>query len=92
MGFLSSWHYTWNVDVITLSIDVRTYLGSLDGSFDGSNYGKLQVLLHGDSLGYNDGKFHGSDEGIKLGFTDVKVLGTILGNLYGIILGLDVGT
>ena len=33
---------------------------------------------------------HGYDEGIKLGFTDVKVLGTILVNVYGITLRLDV--
>ena len=35
---------------------------------------------------------HGSDEGIKLGCTDGKVLGTILVNVDGIILGIDVGT
>ena len=35
---------------------------------------------------------HGSYEGIKLGFNDGKVLGTILGNVDGIILGIDVGT
>ena len=48
--------------------------------------------MHGDSLGYTDGKVHGSDEVIKLRCSDGKVLGTILGNLDGIILGLDVGT
>ena len=31
------------------------------------------------NLGYIDGKVLGSDEGIKLGSTDVEVLGTILG-------------
>ena len=34
----------------------------------------------------------GSDEGIKLGSTDVKLIGNILGNVDGITLGLDVGT
>ena len=48
--------------------------------------------MHGDSLGYNDGKLHGSYEGIKLGCTDGKVIGAILGNLDGIILRIDVGT
>ena len=34
----------------------------------------------------------GSDEGIKLGFTYGKVVGTILGNVDRITLGLDIGT
>ena len=34
----------------------------------------------------------GSDEGIKLGSADGKVLGTILGNIYVITLGIDLGT
>ena len=63
---------------------------SLDGSFDGSNDGNLQGLLYVDSLGYPDGKFHGSYEGIKLVCTDGKVIGTILIYLDGIILGIDV--
>ena len=67
-------------------------MGSLNWSFDGSNDGKIKVLLYEDSMGYTDSKFHGSDEGIKLGCTDCKVLVTILGNVDGIILGLDVGT
>ena len=33
----------------------------------------------------------GSDEGIKLGLSDGKLFVTILRNIYGIILGLDVG-
>ena len=32
-------------------------------------------------MGSTDGKALGSDEGIKLGSTDDKVLGTILGNV-----------
>ena len=61
LGLLSALYYTWNVDVITIMLDVGTYIGSLDGSFDGSNDGKLYLLLHGDSLGYTDGKVHVSD-------------------------------
>ena len=34
----------------------------------------------------------GSDEGIKLGYTNGKVFGTIIGNVYVITLGIDVGT
>ena len=34
----------------------------------------------------------GSDEGIKLGYTDGKVFGTILGNVDIITLGIDIGT
>ena len=34
----------------------------------------------------------GSDEGIKLESTDGKLIGPILGNIDGTILGLDVGT
>ena len=46
----------------------------------------------GGSLGYNDVKLLGSDEGIKLGSTNGKVFGTILVNVYRITLGLDIGT
>ena len=49
-----------NVDIITLGIDVGTELGSLYRSFDGSNYGNLEVLLLGISLGSTDGKVLGS--------------------------------
>ena len=34
----------------------------------------------------------GFDEGIKLGLSDGKVIGTILGNVDGIKIGLDVET
>ena len=81
-----------NVCVITLGIDVGTELRFLDGYFYASNYGKLEGLLLGDSLGYTDGKVIGSDEGIKLVLSDGKVLVTILANVYGNSLGLDVGT
>ena len=43
-------------------------------------------------MGYTDGKVHGSDEGIRLGSTNGKVLGTTLIDVDGIILGIDVGT
>ena len=39
-----------------------------------------------------DGKVIDSDEGIKLRYFNDKVLGTILGNIYGITFGIDVGT
>ena len=45
-----------NVDRITLGIDVGTNLNSLDRSFDGSNNGKLEVLLMGYSLVSTDGE------------------------------------
>ena len=48
--------------------------------------------MNGDSLGYTDVKVHGSDEVIKLGCTDGKVLGNILENVDGIMLGIYVGT
>ena len=46
----------------------------------------------GGSLRSTDGRVIGSDKGIKLVSTDGKVLGTILGNEYGITLGIDVKT
>ena len=81
-----------NVDGITLGLDVETQLGYLDVPFDGSNNDNLKELFLGDSLEYNGGKFIGSDEVIKVGYTDGKVLGTILGNVDGIIIDFDVGT
>ena len=66
-----------NVDVITLGIGVVIDLGSLDGYLDGYNYGNLEGLFVGGSLGYIDDKVIGSDEGIKLGYTDVKSIGVI---------------
>ena len=41
---------------------------------------------------YIDGKVLGSDEGIKLGYTDGKVFGTIHGNVDRITLRFDIGT
>ena len=79
-----------NVDGTTLGIDVETELGSLDGSFYGSNDYKHESLFFGDSLVYTDGKVLGYDEGIKLGLFDGKVTGTIIGNVYAITLGIDV--
>ena len=38
------------------------------------------------------GKLFGSSEGIKVGSTDVKLIGTIIKNVDGITLGIDVGT
>ena len=48
--------------------------------------------MHEDSLGYTDGKVYGSDEGIKLGCIDGILIGTIIVNVDGIIIGIDVGT
>ena len=42
-------------------------------------------------MGYNYGKVIGSDEGIKLGFTDVNVIDTKLVNVGGITPGVDIG-
>ena len=81
-----------NVDGITLGLDIGTELGFVHGSFDGSNDVKLECLLLVDSLGSTDGKMIGSDRCIKLGCNDVKVLENVLGNVDGIIFGLDVGT
>ena len=77
---------------ITLGIDVERELGSLDGSFNCYNGSKPEGLFLRDSLGSTDGKVIVSDEGIKLVTTDSKVLGTLLENVDGITLRLDVGT
>ena len=50
-----------NLDGTTLGVDVGTELVSLDVSFDGSNYVKLEGLFLGDSLGCPNGKVLGSD-------------------------------
>ena len=42
------------VNVIIIGIGVGTDLGSLNGSFDGYNYGNLGDLLLGDLLGSYD--------------------------------------
>ena len=46
----------------------------------------------GDSLGSTYGNVLGFYEGIKLGISGGKVIGTILRNVDGITLILDVGT
>ena len=81
-----------NVYGITLGLDVGTELVSLDGSFDGFSYGILDGLLLADALGYTDGKVNVSDADIKLVYTDGKLIGSILRDVDGITLGLDVGT
>ena len=50
-----------NVDGITLVLDVGTELSSLDGYFDGSNNGRPEVVLLGDSPVSTDGKVLSSD-------------------------------
>ena len=81
-----------NVYGITLGLDVGTELVSLDGSFDGFSYGILDGLFLADALGYTDGKVNVSDADIKLVYTDGKIIGSILRDVDGITLGLDVGT
>ena len=51
-----------DVDGITLVLDVGIVLVYLDGSFDGYNDGKLEVLLLGGSLGSNDAKVIGQSQ------------------------------
>ena len=60
--------------------------------FFGSNDGQLLSLLIGKSLGSTDGRMIGSDEVIKLGYNEGKVIDSIPECVYGISLGLDVGT
>ena len=42
----------------------------------------------GDTQVYNEGELIGSDEGMKLLLSGGKVIGTILGYVYGIKLGI----
>ena len=63
---------------VFLLVILRTYLGSLDVSFDSYNDGTLEVLLLECSPGSSDGKWNGFGEGIKLVCNDGKVHGTIL--------------
>ena len=57
----------------TLWIDEGTYLGSLDGSFDGSNDVTLEGSWLEDSLESYDGNalgyFYGAEDGISEGST-----------------------
>ena len=79
-----------NVDGITIEIDVESELDSLYGSSNFSYDIMLQGLLIRYSLGSIDGKMIGSNKEIKLGSTNGRVIGTILGNVDGITLGLQV--
>ena len=63
---------------VFLLVILRTYLGSLDGSFDSYDDGNLEGLLFEFSLGYYDGKLLVSGECIKLGYDDGKLIGNIL--------------
>ena len=81
-----------DINVIKVRIDNGTKLGSLFGSFDGSNDGNLEGIFLGGSLLFYDGKVFGSDDGIKLGLSDINMLCTILGNVDLIIFGIDIGT
>ena len=44
------------------------------------------------ALGFNDGKILGTDKDIELRYYGGELIGTTLAYVYGIILGLDVGT
>ena len=81
-----------NVYGITLEIGVGKELVYLDVFLDNSNYKKLEVLLLGGLLGHAGDKVSVSNEGIKLVKSYSKVFGPIIGNVYGITLGLDVET
>ena len=73
-----------NIDGITLVLDIGTELGFLDGSFDGSNDGKLEVLFLGDSMGSTNGKVLGSDEGTtRVGLTWSGVHVVVVGWMSG---------
>ena len=69
-------------------LDVLTELGYLEESFDVNNVGKLNFLLLGYLLVSNNDIVIGSTKGIKLGYTDGKVLGTIHVYVYIINIGL----
>ena len=81
-----------DVNGITLGVYVGTDLGSLYGCFYGSNYGRLEIFILGYQLRYSDGNVLGSDEVIKLGLSDGKVLSIILVDVDGITFWIDVGT
>ena len=71
---------------------IGTDLGSLLENINSSNNGKIEGLLIGDSLGSTDVTVLGSDKGIKLGSTGDEALGTILGDVDRITLGIYVRT
>ena len=50
----------------------------------------MEGLLHGGLLGSTDGEVLVTNEGIKLRSSSGKVLVIIIGNVYGITLGIDV--
>ena len=83
--------FVYYVYGITLEIGVGKELVYLDVFLDNSNYKKLEVLLLGGLLGHAGDKVSVSNEGIKLGKSDGKVLGTIFGDVDEITLGIDVG-
>ena len=77
-------------DGIVLGIAVGTELGYLDGSFGDSTDDNLEGLLLVGSLVSTDDKVLGFYEVVKLGLFDGEVIGTILGDVGGITLGIDV--
>ena len=76
----------------TLGFDVVPEMVSLDGFFDGFNDVKFEGLLIGGSFAYTDGKVIASYEGTKLVSTEVKMFGSLPGDVYVITVRLDVET
>ena len=70
-----------NADGITLRIDDGTDLESLDGSFEGSSDGNIEVLLIWVSLGTTCGKVLVYDKSIKLRLYYGIVIGSQIGNV-----------
>ena len=69
-----------------------TELDFFDCLFHGVNDGNFEGILFGESLVSTDNKVIGYDEGIKMIYTGGKVLVNIPGYVYGIKLGIDIGT
>ena len=61
-------------------------------TFDICNDENIEGFLFVETLGSTDGKVYGSDECIKLGLFDDKVIGSLILNIDGIKLRPDVGT
>ena len=76
---------------ITLRIDVGTDLGSLDGSFNDFNGGKLEGLFLLYSMNSTGGKFLDTLFGITDGITPRLDIGTDMGSLDRSIDGSDIG-
>ena len=81
-----------NIVGIKLEMDFRTDMGSLDGSFDSYNDGKLYCLFLGGSLRSTGGKVPVSDEGNQVWCNYCKLFGNMLRDVDVITVGIDVVT